>query len=360
MVSSGGSHERRASPRHTQITLKHNELTDQESPNSLLLDRICQLEFLFVTGKGGVGKSSITAALALHAAARGRTVLVLYPGDSEPHPDLWGRSIDGEPRPVTPGISAVSVNPEAAMRQYSGEVLGSAKLASVLFHHKVAWGLLTEIPGPSEWAILGKAWSFTKTGAAARKRGEMPYDLVIVDAPSSGDGSGMLKMPQVVIDLSPAAVLRRDAESCLLMLKDETKSAVVFVTLAEELSVSETEENMELVRRQLGMPLGPIIVNQVIPAEFSVEDESRLLAIPVAIPAQSAAEAAPETLSPEERTLRCLTLGQHIATRQRLQNGYLARVASWGLPVVKLPHLPGDLVGVSALRKLQMALAAGH
>lgn len=260
---------------------------------------------------------------------------------------------------VSPRIYAVSVNPEAAMRQYSGEVLKSPKLASILFHHKVAWGLLTEIPGPSEWAILGKAWSYTKTGTSARKRGEIPYDLVIVDAPSSGDGSGMLKMPQVVVDLSPAAILRRDAESCLQMLQDETRSAILFVTLPEELSVSETEENMQLVRQDLRMPLGPIFVNQVIPATFSAEDERRLLAIPPQSEATFASEPA-GPLSPEERTLRCLALGQHAATRQRLQNGYLARVASWGLPVVKLPHLPGDLVGVSALSKLQLALAVGH
>jgi hypothetical protein len=165
-------------------------------------------------------------------------------------------------------------------------------------------------------------------------------------------------MPQVVIDLAPAAKLRKDAESCLRMLRDDRKSRVVFVTLAEELSITETEENMEVVRQQLKMPLGPIFVNQIVPPAFSESDCDALLNIRQAHIAPEVATADPSDISPPERTEICLDIAQRTAVRQRLQAGYLARVSEWGLSTLELSRLPGDLVGRSGLQKLHMTLAA--
>lgn len=353
---------KKAYPNHYEIQrVKHDETTGQRrAAHEDLLDELSQCEFLFITGKGGVGKSCVAGVVALEAARRGRRVLIVYPGNSEPGSDLWDRPVQSHAQEVSQNVFAVSVNSEDSMRQYTGEILGSTKLAAVLFHHRVARGLLTEIPGPSEWAILGRAWAYTKTGATDRGRGEKAYDLVIVDAPSSGDGSGMLRMPQVVIDLAPAAALRKDAESCLRMLRDERKSRVVFVTLAEELSITETEENMEVVRQQLKMPLGPIFVNQVVPAAFSPSDCDAILNIRKAHIAPEVAPADGHDPSPQERTEICLDIAQRTAARQRLQARYLTRVSEWGLSTLELSRLPGDLVGKSGLQKLQMTLAASR
>lgn len=335
--------------------MKNNATTNGGRQASELVNALCQREFLFITGKGGVGKSCVAGVIGLEAARLGRRVLIVYPGDSEPGADLWGRPVQNVATEMSPGIFAMSVNSEDSMRQYTAEILGSAKLAAVLFHHRVARGLLTEIPGPSEWAILGRAWAFTKTGVAARRKGERAYDLVIVDAPSSGDGSGMLRMPRVVIDLAPARILRKDAESCLAMLQDDAKSQVVFVTLAEELSITETEENMEVVRRDLAMPLGPVFINQVVANGYSDEDAAALLDRP------SADEENEPTESRERRrALISLRVGQHAATRQRLQATYLERVGKWQQNTLLLSRLDEDLVGISGLKKLQMTLAAGH
>lgn len=329
------------------------------------LDQLVQAEFVFVTGKGGVGKSTVAALLGLTAAEKKRRTLIVYPEGSPAAEHLWNTELLEVPRAVAPHLDAIAIHPETAMRQYVAEVLGSSKLAAVLFHQRIAQGLLMGIPGPSDWAILGKAWSFTKSGVRDAKRSERPYDLVILDAPSSGDGSGMLRVPQVILELAPAARLRSDAESCLRMLKDEQRSRIAFVTLVEHLPISETEENLEVVRRELGMPTGPIFVNQVIDPHFSRADRDLLLS-------RTGIELAPElmNLSPNSnlesegdaalRAALCENASHFQAAQEKLQEKYLKRIRDWNVPLIELPRVPEGQSGKSALRSLQMALAGRH
>jgi len=241
------------------------------------------------------------------------------------------------------------------MREYVADALGSKKLAAVLFHHRVARGLLTGIPGPSDWAVLGKAWSFTKTGIRARGRAERPYDLVILDAPASGDASGMLRVPQVIMDLAPAARLRSDAESCLHMLRDERRSKVLFVTLLEHLALSETEETLDVVRQELRMPVGPVFVTRILPVRFSRNDRLFIRNLP---PPQLPKTV--DTRNPADRALITLNASVTRATREHLQEKYLARIQKWGVTTLYLPLLSEGLYGEDALEKLQMALAEGR
>lgn len=332
-----------------------------ESENQSMA-RLVESEFVFVTGKGGVGKSTVSALIALHAQAQGKRCLLVYPEGSPSAEALWKTKLEGTPRPVAPQIDAIAIEPEPAMRQYVAEVLGSTKLAAVLFHQRIAQGLLTGIPGPSDWAILGKAWSYTKSGAVHSIRKEDPYDLVILDAPASGDGSGMLRVPQVILDLAPAARLRKDAENCLELLRDPKRASVVFVTLVEHLSISETEENLDVVRRDLRMPLGPIFVNQVLSPRFSAADRKRLLSLPEAGLSPELLDPARdrEPTEPAERAALCQNASVIQATREALQEGYRKRIDKWEVPLIELPRLSEEQTGKNALMKLQMGLAAGH
>lgn len=334
------------------------------SPNEAL-NPLINAEFVFITGKGGVGKSTVTALLGLVAAGQKRRTLVVYPEGSPAAEQHWEKKLTDTPTRVAENLDAVAIQPESAMRQYVAEVLGSSKLAAILFHQRIAQGLLTGIPGPSDWAILGKAWSFTKSGVRDGKRTERPYDLVILDAPASGDGSGMLRVPQVILELAPAARLRHDAECCLKLLKDALRARVVFVTLVEHLPISETEENLRVVRDELGMPVGPIFVNQVVTPRFSSADRQLLLK-------RRNIELSPELLSVEpvsnpgtgeelsRRALLCENASRFQATQEALQEKYLERIRSWQVPLIELPRLPEEEGGKNALRSLQMALAARH
>lgn len=326
------------------------------------LDQLIGSEFVFVTGKGGVGKSTVSALLGLLAAGRKKRTLIVYPEGSPTAEQLWEKKLSEVPQMVAPHLDAVAIHPEFAMRQYVAEVLGSSKLAAVLFHQKIAQGLLTGIPGPSDWAILGKAWSFTKSGVRDGNRSEIPYDLVILDAPASGDGSGMLRVPQVILELAPAARLRRDAELCLRLLRDERRARIVFVTLVEHLPIAETEENLDVVRRELGMPVGPVVVNQVIRPQFSPADRELLLnrdsieLTPNLMSADSVSDGRPEN-DRSRRAALCENASQFQATQERLQEKYLKRIRDWQVPLILLPQLPEEESGKDALNSLQMALA---
>lgn len=327
------------------------------------LSQLLTREFIFVTGKGGVGKSTCATLLALEAARRGngRTLLVL-PSSETNSSVMLGRALTEVPTEVAPGVDAVIIRPESAMRQYLGGILKSPGLASLLFHSRVARGLLMGIPGPSEWAILGKTWSWSRSGTFDLPLGERRYDLVILDAPASGDGSDMLRLPQVIVELAPAARLRADAASCLSSLRDPQKTAIVLVTLPEAVVIQETEENIEVVRNDLGLALGPLLVNQVRRPVFDRED--RILLKNAPDPTQEFLQMAKfdsnQPPSAEARRLRCFEVARNLAQREVLELEHLTRLRRLGLPTLEIPYVQGGLGEPSSLQKLQMALAQGH
>jgi len=237
------------------------------------LDALTDLQFLFVTGKGGVGKSTCAGLLGVHAANRGRHALVVLPQTSHNTPSLFGRSLTTDPQVVYQtehgSLSLVVVDPESAMREYCSHVLHSQMLTNALFHPKVAGGFLLGIPGLSDWALLGKSWAFTPSGTFALPKNQRRHDVVIFDAPASGDGTKMLKVPHVILDLtaldsSSPGRLRDDARLCEEMLSDARRSAVLLVTLAEDLAITETEENLRYITDELGFPVGSLVLNRVV------------------------------------------------------------------------------------------------
>jgi anion-transporting ArsA/GET3 family ATPase len=342
--------------------LKNDPASPQPPSNPSRLSDLLSKEFIFVTGKGGVGKSTCAALLGLACGQLGRRALVVFPESEAHRRSVFGRQLSEVPVKVAEGVDAVTIHPETAMRQYLAGVLGGTRLASFLFHSQVARGLLMGIPGPSDWAILGKAWSWSASGTFDLPNNQRHYDLVILDAPASGDGSDMLRIPQVILELAPAARLRDDAKSCLLSLRNPKKSAVVLVTLPEEVVVQETEENIEVVRHDLGLPLGPLLINQVHKALFNPADRALLNGAPDPKRSSRSGQkvASSEPLSAEERSLRCFEVARDRAQRETLQIEHLTRIEQMGLPTLKIPYVEGNLTGISALQKLQKALAEGH
>ncbi len=259
------------------------------------------------------------------------------------------------PTEVAPGLSVVRLDPELAMRKYTADALRSERLASILFHSKIARGFLTGIPGPRDWAILGQAWSFSRGSTYESKHPDDRYDLVIVDGPSSGDGANMLRVPEVIIDLAVGARLRKDAESCLAMLRNKERTAIVLVTLSEELPLREAEESLAVLRDEMALPVGALFVNEVVTPLLSEADRNILRSL-------SDEDLDREAHSGEarSRSVRVLDVGRRRAELEARQARHEKRIEEMGLPVVKLPALPGENQGKGRMRKLQIALAEGH
>lgn len=231
--------------------------------------------FLFITGKGGTGKTTVTAALALALAARGRRVLIAVSEPKERISPLLGvPPLGPDIATVMPNISAVKINPEAAMREYGEMILKSRTVSEAVFGSKYVRGFFAAVPGLHQWAMLGKAWFHaTEELPGGRRR----FDVVLFDAPATGHGLDMLRVPKIIVDVVPPGLLRRDAERAWTMFRDPKESGVLIVSLPEDMPANESVELAEAVSGELGLPIVNVVVNQVVDVLFSDAERTALL-----------------------------------------------------------------------------------
>ncbi len=224
------------------------------------------VRFVFVTGKGGVGKTSVAAARAIAYAKEGKRVLIAMCNAKERLSDLFASApIGADIVVVAPNISAVNMDPARAMEEYGMLALRSKMLYGILFDNKFVRAFFKAVPGIQEWTLLGKAWFHT---TEILPDGSPRFDVVILDAPATGHGLDMLRVPKVIVDIVPPGLLRRDAERAYNMFKNPKESHVLLVTLPEELPVTETLELASALEKELQLPIGEIVVNGVLAPIF--------------------------------------------------------------------------------------------
>jgi hypothetical protein len=221
---------------------------------SSLLDR----RLLIVTGKGGVGKSTVSAALAILAARRGKRVLVCEVNAPERVAPLLGAPPAGSSiRQAARGISTVNLTPQECLREYGLMVLKFRTIYDAVFENRLVRFFLRALPSLSELVMLGKILYEATQEDAGRPR----WDLVIVDAPSTGHAVQLLRVPAALLDTVATGPLRRDAQWMRELLVDPKRTALSIVTLPEEMPVNEAIELDAQVRDVLGIPLGCLFVN---------------------------------------------------------------------------------------------------
>jgi anion-transporting ArsA/GET3 family ATPase len=288
--------------------------------------------FLIVTGKGGVGKTTVCAAEALALAARGKRVLVCMCNAKERLSTMLGSELIGpDVMPVAPNVWAVNMDPTKALEEYGAMMLKSRALYKLLFDNKYVRTFFRAVPGMQEWTLLGKAWWHT---TETREDGSNLYDVVILDAPATGHGLDMLRVPKVILDVVPPGLLRRDAERAWQLFQDPKNCAVVLVTLPEEMPTTETIELAHALRDELKLPIGKIVVNCVLPPLFSKAERTTL-----------------ESMDPAGDAV--LVAGRKRAVREDVQAAALARLAK-ELPVPPsfLPQLFEDAATPHAIKEL--------
>ncbi len=298
--------------------------------------------FLIVTGKGGVGKTTVCAAQALALAQKGKRVLVCMCNAKERMSTMFGSELIGpDIVPVAPNVWAVNMDPTQALEEYGAMMLKSRALYKILFDNKYVRGFFRAVPGMSEWTMLGKAWWHT---TETRDDGSHLYDVVILDAPATGHGLDMLRVPKVIVEVVPPGLLRRDAERAWAMFQDPELSAVVLVTLPEEMPTTETIELARALENELHLPIGKVVVNGVLPPLFSKEER-------VVLGELTLDEA------PSDPPHAAIAAGRSRALRERVQAASLQRLAQ-ELPVSPsfLPLLFEDAAQPRAIRELAKRL----
>lgn len=225
---------------------------------------ISDRRLVLVLGKGGVGRSTIAAALASRNAASGKRTL-LYETNAN---DRFGSYFDKSPvgtsvTELASNLSAVNTNPAAALEEYGLMVLKFKSVYEMVFENRITKAFLRAIPGLDDYALLGKAWNHT----IEEKRGRVVWDTVVFDLPASGHSVSMLRIPWVITDTVPEGPLTRDARTIKQLLTDPKRTMALIVTLAEEMPVNEAIE-LEQKLTALGIVPQHVICNQVYPDHF--------------------------------------------------------------------------------------------
>lgn len=318
---------------------------------------------VIVAGKGGVGKTTVSAALACMAAREGLSTLILEVEGKSGISGLFGRpALDYDEALLLPASGSAAevrgrtLTPDDALLEYL-EDHGLKRVSKRLLSTGAMDVVATAAPGIKDILLLGKVKQLERAGAAGEVApdGTEPADLIVLDAPAAGHAVTFLLAARALLDSVRGGPVNTQARDVLELLTDPQRCQVVLVTLAEETPVNEVVETAFHLEDRVGISLGPVVVNGVYP------DLGDLDVDPVAAAAGAGVDLRPgeaDALAAAAR-FRC--------ARQALQAAQSARLTD-ALPLPQLPlpflfraDLGLDDVGVlaDALRTAVAALPAG-
>jgi anion-transporting ArsA/GET3 family ATPase len=304
--------------------------------------------FVIVAGKGGVGKSTVCAALAMAAARRGKRVLIVELANKGrahllfEHPTEVGY----EPVELHPGIDCINVTTEPALEEYGLMKLRWKRLYKVVFENPMMRTLVRMLPGMKELLLIGKAWYLEQE--RDDRTGKPRWDMLIVDAPATGHGALVFQIPHVIMETVKAGPMLDETRRIQQMLMDRTRTCLNIVTLPEEMPVNEALELESMTKEKLQIGLGYLFVNSIWPETPSDNELEILRAY------RNVASGRDERFDNVLQTLRFMV------RRRNAQLGHLTRVQSHSsLPAVQLPYLIKDHFGLEALEALSHQLDAG-
>jgi anion-transporting ArsA/GET3 family ATPase len=319
-------------------------------------DALNRARLVVVTGKGGTGKTTVAAAVALAAARRGRRTLLAEVEGRQGLAALFGRrSLTYRETRLTDRVNGLAVDPEMALRDYLGRY-GFARLARLLSWARLTTFITAAAPGLGDVLLVGKVWE-----AATRRQGQQrpTYDLVVLDAPPTGRVVPFLRAPETVAELARIGPLRHQADRVRDLLDDPERTAVLLTCLPEELPVTETLEAASALRAA-ELPLSAVVAGKV--TESRLGGVGRLTSL-ARDPSPLAAAAKRADLELGEEALAALLAEGRDHQRQVNRERRLLRelrAGLGGLPVVELPLLDGGALGLEAIGVLAGWLEASE
>jgi anion-transporting ArsA/GET3 family ATPase len=296
-----------------------------------LLDR----RLVTVTGKGGVGKTTIAGGLGLAAARRGAKTLVLdTTGASARLRSLLGgqdaprqleREADGggrDPIQLTEGLWSASIDPDRALLEWM-QSLGGRVPARMLASKASFQYFAAAAPGVKELVCMAKVCELA--GLSARS----DYDLVVLDAPATGHALAMLASPRTFASIARVGPIAAQAQRIQEILRDPTLTGYLAVAQASEMAVTETLDLQHELSEQLGVELAAVIVNATMHRRFTGEELERIASL-----------RGQDQVSARNRLAAAAAAAAHAAhARTRFQHSQVARLRRHGLSVLQVPFV---------------------
>ncbi len=309
-----------------------------------LLDR----KLLVLTGKGGVGKTTASAALGLLAADRGLRTIVVEMGEQRRLPELFGVVPEeaGAETELRQNLWSVSIDPDRAllewMQSLGGRVSGRVLASSGTFQYFAA-----AAPGARELISMVTIWKLTERRHGGRKRADS-YDLVILDAPATGHALGMLHSPQTFGAIARVGPIASQTRQVGELLADRARSAYLAVALPTEMAVTETLELQDGLREQIDRSLDAVIINGTLPRRFSAAELARIDGLDGVGPLDGGAR--PNGSASVTRSAALAARAVH--DRANFQHNQLARLRRRDFEVHPLPFLFVAELNLSAVERL--------
>ncbi len=230
---------------------------------------------VFVTGKGGVGKTTVAVALGLRAAAEGKRTIVCEVSAQEnasrifEHTEIGFHEVE-----VAENLWSISIDPDESMREYVLLQLKVRAMRDMLFRSRIFNYLAAATPGLKELVTIGKIWELAQLDRKVKSGRK--YDLVIVDAPATGHGIGFLQTPRTFAAIARVGPIHSQAQQLDRLITDQEHTGVAIVALPEEMPVNESAALEHDLREEVGVAVDRVYMNGLYPERFSNREAERL------------------------------------------------------------------------------------
>lgn len=239
-----------------------------------MLDVLKDKRLVLVSGKGGVGKTTVSVALAMWYARQNKRVLIVEMGSTERVAPLFGlKKIGHHETELAPHIFGINLNPRTCFEEYVALQVPIKKLVHFFLGNAFVTRFLDAVPGLNELLLIGKIYDLERQGEKGTPTG---FDVIVVDAPATGHGISTFEVPIVVTNAVRGGPMQTQASRVLELLRDKTKTAICPVALPEEMPVVETVEFIEAVNKRLKMPLGPVFLNDFVSSPVTEDEEKKM------------------------------------------------------------------------------------
>ena len=236
-----------------------------------LLDK----RLVFVTGKGGVGKSTVSISLGLAAAAQGKRTIVCEVASQENASRVFKKGEVGfNEVEVAENLWAISIDPDESLREYLLLQLRVRAMRDLLVRSRIFNYLAAATPGLKELVTIGKVWELAQTDRKVKKG--RSYDLVVVDAPATGHGIGFLQTPRTFASIARVGPMHNQANELDRFITDHDTTGVAIVSIPEEMPVNESALLEEQLTGDVGIAVDRMYMNAMYPERFDSDEAAKL------------------------------------------------------------------------------------
>jgi anion-transporting ArsA/GET3 family ATPase len=230
---------------------------------------------VIVTGKGGVGKTTVAVALGMRAAAEGKRTIVCEVSSQENASRMFEHTTVGfHEVELEENLWAISIDPDESMREYVLLQLKVRAMRDMLFRSRIFNYLAAATPGLKELVTIGKIWELAQLDRKVKSGRK--YDTVIVDAPATGHGVGFLQTPRTFANIARVGPIHSQAQQLDNFITDHENTGVAIVALPEEMPVNESAALEHDLVEEVGVAVDRVYLNGLYPERFSKADAEKL------------------------------------------------------------------------------------